>query len=247
MHLKYLFCHCSIQGASSSRQIHDANLEQNNSEASSTRKTDDTDSGPNNSGASSSRQIQDANLEQNNSGDLSRRQADDADSTINPNRNEEFENIRKLSNIKLDRGDIIQKILAGAKDRELSDEERQTIRETTDQFKDDERRRRIQALRESYPNRTGVFGPLLPPQKFIKDLGYSDLDKLESELSDEDIWKFVAEKIGMTPTSMRLIDKRGGITPAKHVLKEWQYKANSTVGTLYSYLSPDFPVVADTF
>ncbi|CAH3025570.1 unnamed protein product [Porites evermanni] len=108
--------------------------------------------------------------------------------------------------------------------------------------------RRVTAItifREVLSTYEGLTGPLLPPKKYIRDVGYSVRRNLTRELCGDDSWKILAEKLGMDNSSIKFLQGRKE-NPADEVLRFWEVKAGSTVGALYNILVElGYPLIAD--
>ncbi|KAJ7377789.1 hypothetical protein OS493_026356 [Desmophyllum pertusum] len=104
----------------------------------------------------------------------------------------------------------------------------------------------IKAFREALPRYKGVSGPLLLPDTFIRDFGYTYRRNLTKHLCADDSWKFLGEKLGMDNATIKYLDARRIENPADEVLRFWEVKAFSTVGALYDILVElECPYIAD--
>lgn len=144
-----------------------------------------------------------------------------------------------------------RKLMSGPNDSNISTKElilqskSYPIREYTNLLADSDRKQAIQTLREALPTSKGVVGPLLPLNKFIRDVGYTFRRNLTRDLSADDHWKVLADKLGMEHTAIKYLDCRS-TNPADEVLRHWEVKAFSTVGALYDILvEMGCPVIAD--
>jgi len=64
--------------------------------------------------------------------------------------------------------------------------------------------------------------------------------------SAHDHWKVLADRLGMDHVTINFLDSRRNSNPADEVLRYWEVKAHSTVGTLYDILVDiGYPIIAD--
>lgn len=118
------------------------------------------------------------------------------------------------------------------------------IRQFTDMLSDDQRQDIIKTFREVV-RVGGITGPLSPPNKFVRDLSFSHRRSLTTELCVDGNWKILAEHLELTNTQISFFDDRYK-NPADEVLKCWEVKGGSTVGTLYDILVKlNFAYIAD--
>lgn len=121
-----------------------------------------------------------------------------------------------------------------------------SIRRYTNLITGGERPSVIKLFREVLPTQKGVIGPLLSPDTFVRDIRYSCRRNLTRNLCADDSWKALAEKLGMDNTTIQYLDNRRVENPADEVLRHWEVKALSTVGTLYDILVDlERPLIAD--
>lgn len=120
------------------------------------------------------------------------------------------------------------------------------IRRFTDEVGDEPLREHvIQTLRDVLATHKGVTGPLLPPNKFVRDMLLSDRRKLTTELCGSDSWKFLAQELQVENSYILFLDGRT-TNPADEVLRYWEVKSGSTIGALYDKLVKlGFPYIAD--
>lgn len=117
------------------------------------------------------------------------------------------------------------------------------IRQFTDMLSG-EQRQDIKTFRKVL-SVSGITGPLSPPNKFVRDLSFSDRRTLTTELCVNENWKTLADHLGLTNTQISFFDGRYK-NPADEVLKYWEVKAASTVGSLYDILVElKFAYIAD--
>ncbi|XP_067057441.1 uncharacterized protein [Acropora muricata] len=117
------------------------------------------------------------------------------------------------------------------------------IRQFTDMLSG-EQRQDIKTFRKVL-SVSGITGPLSPPNKFVRDLSFSDRRTLTTELCVNENWKTLADHLGLTNTQISFFDGRYK-NPADEVLKFWEVKAASTVGILYDILVElKFAYIAD--
>ncbi|KAM7451246.1 hypothetical protein ABFA07_001289 [Porites harrisoni] len=103
----------------------------------------------------------------------------------------------------------------------------------------------ITIFRDVLSTYKGVTGPLLPPKKYIRDVGYSVRRNLTKELCGDDSWKVLAHTLAMDNSSIRFLQERKD-NPADEVLRFWEVKSGSTVGALYNILVElGYPYIAD--
>lgn len=120
------------------------------------------------------------------------------------------------------------------------------IRKFTDSLSDSDRGEVIKIFRKALPAHKGVTGPVLPPNMFIREIGYLPRRNLTRNLCADDSWKALAAKLGMDNTSIQYLDNRRIENPADEVLRYWEVKAFSTVGQLYDILVKiECPFIAD--
>lgn len=120
------------------------------------------------------------------------------------------------------------------------------IRRFIDSLKDETLRIDVvKTLRKVLSTYKGVTGPLLPPKKYIRDVGYTHRRELTTELCGDDSWKVLAQRLEMDNTLIRFLDGRVD-NPADEVLRFWEVKSGSTVGALYDILVElGYPYIAD--
>jgi len=101
----------------------------------------------------------------------------------------------------------------------------------------------VKRLRDVTP--AGTTGPLLPENLDVQDIPPEQIRELSVNLCGGDHWIMVAERLGVTPPEIRLLDKRR-FKPFKKALKYSRRRQYWNVGQLYDVLVDcGFPIFAD--
>ncbi|XP_068708431.1 uncharacterized protein [Montipora foliosa] len=123
-------------------------------------------------------------------------------------------------------------------------ETKRTIRCLAKRAKVSNRMEVVKHLREITP--AGTTGPLLPGNLDIRKIPVRQMREITMNLSSGEEWKDVAEKLGLSPTEIRYLDKRT-LNPCDAALDFSSQRCHINVDDLYDTLTDcGYPVLADT-